>query len=142
MAQKWGVISLIANLLLFGGTWIPKTFDKNQSQVNMGVTMATRPASIYTNDFIVTMLPESEGSGSNHKHAEWLAKRHGFENRGNVSARVTPCVCWCACVSTCLSVVYIILKCRVANRPLFQRTVLYLNPPSLSFIKLRIVLYF
>ena len=31
---------------------------------------------------------------------------------------------------------------RVANRPLFQRTVLYLNPPSLSFIKLRIVLYF
>ena len=33
-------------------------------------------------------------------------------------------------------------KGRVANRPLFQRTVLYLNPPSLSFIKLRIVLYF
>ena len=31
---------------------------------------------------------------------------------------------------------------RVANRSLFQRTVLYLNPPSLSFIKLRIVLYF
>ena len=31
---------------------------------------------------------------------------------------------------------------RVANRPLFQRTVLYLNLPSLSFVKVRIVLYF
>ncbi|CAK8694255.1 unnamed protein product [Clavelina lepadiformis] len=39
---------------------------------------------VYTNDFIVTMEPDAQIQGANRAHADWLAKRHGFENRGKV----------------------------------------------------------
>ena len=50
------------------------------------LAVASRPPKVYSNDFIVVMHPESEASGSNHAHAERLARQHGFENRGTVSA--------------------------------------------------------
>ncbi|XP_078490234.1 neuroendocrine convertase 2-like [Ciona intestinalis] len=37
---------------------------------------------VYTNDFLVTI--KSAEPSSNHDHADWLAARHGFENRGMV----------------------------------------------------------
>ena len=51
-----------------------------------GLAAASRPPKLYSNDFVVVMQPEFGAPGSNRDHAERLAKRHGFENRGTVSA--------------------------------------------------------
>ena len=48
---------------------------------------ASRLAPVYSNDFLVVMQPEVEGEGSNHEHANRLARKHGFENRGPVSEK-------------------------------------------------------
>ena len=60
-------------------------------QLGARLAAASRPPKVYSNDFIVVMHPESEASGSNHAHAERLARQHGFENRGTVSAFAFLC---------------------------------------------------
>jgi len=57
----------------------------DQNEVGLA-TAASHPPTVYSNDFVVIMQPEIGIPGSNYDHAERLAKRHGFENRGTVSA--------------------------------------------------------
>nr|CAB3264713.1 CiPC2 Neuroendocrine convertase 2-like [Phallusia mammillata] len=42
-----------------------------------------KPPHVFTNDFIVEMTPEGP-STAKRAHADWLATKHGFENRGTV----------------------------------------------------------
>ena len=48
---------------------------------------------VYTNDFVVTMRAGSSYA-SNLAHAQYLAKRHGFENHGSVSISIIHFQYW------------------------------------------------